>query len=161
MEACVIRSGHTFDSVRLAELTRQFFPYLHLSADAIFDRMKNGVQYLVLEKNGALLGFVDFEYTSEPNARHKTAENPPLHAQKAAKILGLCVVPEFQGKGFGKKLFMAALNEASRYSNQVVVLVEESNAKAIRLYESAGFKRHGKLAEKLWDRDVLMYTKTL
>ncbi len=161
MEECVIRSGRTSDSVRLAALTHEFFPYLHLTADDIFDRMKSGVQYLVLEKDGGLKGFVDFEFTREPNARHKTAENPPLHSAKAAKILGLCVVPELRGRGFGKRLFAAALQEASRYSDQVVVLVEESNQKAIRLYEQFGFRRHGKLQQKLWGRDVLLYVKTL
>lgn len=169
-ESVSIRRATTSDSVRLSELTKRFFPYIHVSADQVFDRMKNGVVYFVLEKQGgnAILGFIDFELNSEPNPRHATvsadgtAPNPPLQAQKTAKILGLCVVPDLQGKGWGKKLLHAALIEAKQMGcTQAVMLVEEANGKAIALYEKAGFQKHGKLAQKIWDKDVLLYVKAL
>jgi ribosomal protein S18 acetylase RimI-like enzyme len=161
MEECIIRKGETSDSVRLADLTARFFPYLHLSADAIFDRMKNGVQYLVLEKKGTLEGFVDYEFTREPNPRHATLEHDPLKTNKAAKIMGLCVNQELQGRGWGKKLFTAALDEVSRYSNHVVVLVESSNQKAISLYEQFGFQQHGRLSKPIFNRDILLFVKKM
>jgi len=163
-EAFTIRRAVTSDSVRLAGLTKQFFPYIHLSADQIFDRIRNGVVYFVLHRQHEyeLLGFIDFELNTEPNPRHATREKPPLSSPKTAKILGLCVVPELQGHGMGTKLLQAALHEARKMDcKQAVMLVEEGNEKAIRLYENAGFKKHGKLTQKIWEKDVLLYVKPL
>ncbi len=157
-----IRRGTTSDSVRLSQLTKRFFPYIHVSADHVFERIKNGIVYFVLEmKNkNEILGFIDFELNSEPNPRHATNEASPLQSPKTAKILGLCVVPEVQGHGWGKKLLAAALDEANALGcTQAVMLVEQSNEKAISIYEHAGFKKHGKLAQKLWDKDVLLFVK--
>lgn len=164
-ETVTIRPATTSDSVRLSELTKRFFPYIHVSADHVFERMKNSVAYFVLEKkeeNGhtLLAGFIDFELNAEPNPRHATKDAPPLNGPKTAKILGLCVLPELQGQGWGKKLLQAALTEAKQIGcTQVVMLVEESNQKAIAIYEKAGFQKRGKLAQKLWDKDVLLYVK--
>ncbi len=160
--AVIIRRAKTLDSLRLSEMTKRFFPYIHVSADHVFERIQNGVVYFVLEKENEILGFIDFELNAEPNPRHATKEAPPLHSPKTAKILGLCVVPELQGQGWGKKLLQAALNEAKTMGcAQVVMLVEESNGKAIALYEKAGFQKRGKLAQKIWDKDVLLYVKPL
>ncbi|MBI2444778.1 GNAT family N-acetyltransferase [Candidatus Micrarchaeota archaeon] len=160
--ALTLRRAVTTDSVRLADLTKRFFPYIHLSADHVFERIKNGIVYFVLARDDEVLGFIDFELNAEPNPRHATAEKPPLSSPKTAKILGLCVVPELQGQGWGKKLLAAALGEAKDIGcTQAVMLVEESNAKAIRIYEQAGFQRHGKLVQKLWDKDVLMFVRLL
>ena len=156
-----IPRANTSDSVRLSELTKRFFSYIHISADHVFERIQNGVVYLVLAQGNDIMGFIDFEPNDEPNPRHATNEKPPLPAQKTAKILGLCVVPELQGKGWGKKLLAAALNEAKTMGcTQVVMLVEESNQKAIGIYEKAGFQKRGKLAQKIWEKDVLLYVKT-
>ncbi len=161
-ERLIIRHARTSDSVRLAHLTKRFFPYIHLSADQVFDRIRDGIVYFVLTHGDDVLGFIDFELNSEPNPRHATKDAPALDSPKTAKILGLCVVPELQGQGWGKKLLQAALDEAKAMQcRQVVMLVEESNAKAIRIYEQAGFERHGKLAQKIWEKDVLLYVKAL
>ncbi|GEM_PF-2847998 len=187
--AVVIRRGTTSDSLRLSVLTKRFFPYIHVSADHVFDRIQSGVVYFVLEKSekkedveknenreenaiqlpsaqpshvGELAGFVDFEFNAEPNPRHATSDAPPLENPKTAKILGLCVVPELRGRGWGKKLLKAALDAAQTMGcTQVVMLVEESNEKAIGIYEKAGFKKRGKLVQKIWDKDVLLYVKAL
>ncbi|MBI5226495.1 GNAT family N-acetyltransferase [Candidatus Micrarchaeota archaeon] len=162
-----IRRAVTSDSVRLSELTKRFFSYIHISADHVFERIKTGVVYFVLERSDVdgtaeLVGFIDFELNDEPNPRHAITEKPPLPAQKTAKILGLCVVPELQGHGWGKKLLAAALSEAKTTGcTQVVMLVEESNATAICIYEKAGFVKRGKLAQKIWGKDVLLYVKPL
>ncbi|MBI4361232.1 GNAT family N-acetyltransferase [Candidatus Micrarchaeota archaeon] len=159
MEDVLIRPGMGSDCVALAALSKRFFPYIHLSADAIYDRIKSGVQYFVLEKDATLLGFVDFEYYDASPARHQT-DSPAIEG-KSVKILGLCVDESLQGKGFGKKLLDAVLHEAKKSCGQAVILVEESNSKAIFLYQRAGFKKHGKLQQKLWGKEILLYVKPL
>lgn len=55
-------------------------------------------------------------------------------------ILNICIHPQYQGKGFGKKLLQYAL-EISTQKNVVVCFLEvrESNIKAINLYNQFGF----------------------
>lgn len=159
LEGVVIRPGVGSDCVALAALSKRFFPYIHLSPDAIYERIQSGVQYFVLEREDTLLGFVDFEFYEAPRTRHQT-EREPLQG-KSVKVLGLCVDESLQGKGWGKRLLTAVLAEAKTQCRQAVILVEESNSKAIALYEQAGFKRHGKLQQKLWGKEILLFTKAL
>ncbi len=154
-----IREGQATDCVRLAALTEKFFPYIRLNADQIFERIKNGVRYFVLEQDGALVGFIDFEIVEDPNERHETPEGRVLEPVKTAKILGLCISEPWQGKGWGKRLFEAALEEAKKECRQAVILVEEANKKAITIYEKHGFQKKGKLSRTLWGREVLLYVK--
>ena len=99
----LIRPAASVDCVRISELTRKYFPYMPLSADAIFDRMKNGIRYFVLGHEGRVKGYIDFEINPAPNPKHET-QNGPLATEKTVKILGLCVEEELQGKGYGRKL---------------------------------------------------------
>lgn len=56
----------------------------------------------------------------------------------------LAVDPNFQGKGIGKSLILAIINEAKKLGfNKVGLLVSASNADAKRLYEKIGFKGMG------------------
>jgi ribosomal-protein-alanine N-acetyltransferase len=51
--------------------------------------------------------------------------------------------PEFQGKGLSKLLLKHSLGFVKRKGCQVKLEVHESNQKAIKMYEKAGFKRLG------------------
>ncbi len=57
-----------------------------------------------------------------------------------AHILNLCVRPESQGQGYGRKLLIHLLNLARRHRADTVLLeVRPSNEPALRLYRSLGF----------------------
>jgi ribosomal protein S18 acetylase RimI-like enzyme len=64
------------------------------------------------------------------------------HTNGEAWIYGFAVLPEFQGKGIGRK----ALTNVVLYEHQlgypVFLEVEAKNANALRLYESCGFKAY-------------------
>lgn len=66
--------------------------------------------------------------------------------------LTVVVDPDFRGKGIGKALFEAFLEEL-RFKRPDILRVElvarESNSKAIALYESLGFSREGKLEKRI------------
>lgn len=52
------------------------------------------------------------------------------------------VIPEYQGKGYGRKITEFAINKALSYNPQVISLgVVEWNTKAANLYEALGFER--------------------
>ncbi|WBW94699.1 GNAT family N-acetyltransferase [Oceanirhabdus sp. W0125-5] len=57
-------------------------------------------------------------------------------------IFSLCVIPEYQGKGLGRKLLRAAINFGkSKGMPQSMLSVNAENENALRLYFQEGFKK--------------------
>ncbi|KAF1708891.1 ribosomal-protein-alanine N-acetyltransferase [Pseudoxanthomonas kalamensis DSM 18571] len=62
-----------------------------------------------------------------------------------AHILNLCVAPERQGRGLGRKLLHALLQQArEREAERVFLEVRPSNPPAIALYHAEGFNEIGR-----------------
>lgn len=82
---------------------------------------------------GRLVGVAGLRYERRPRTRHK------------ATLFGTYVLPTFRGQGIARALVEAALEQArSTPGVRVVQLtVTESNAPALRLYESCGFVPFG------------------
>lgn len=61
-----------------------------------------------------------------------------------AHILNLCVRPEAQGRGLGRRLLRALVDKARQFEVRTVFLeVRPSNTPAVRLYRSEGFREIG------------------
>lgn len=127
-------------------LTREFFPYTNFNLEKIAERLRDrGIEYYAAVEGNATVGFVDIEFKG-----------------KQAQILGLAVVREFQNKGIGSALLEKALSRAREEECEAVaLLVSEDNPGAQSLYERFGFKFHGRLEKKIWDKNVLVFWKTL
>ena len=55
-------------------------------------------------------------------------------------LMDICVAPEYQGKGIAKQLLSQFIEYGEQQSAETLFLeVRESNTRAIKLYESAGF----------------------
>ncbi|HQV77972.1 MAG TPA: N-acetyltransferase [Chitinophagales bacterium] len=66
--------------------------------------------------------------------------------------LTIAVNTEYQGKGLGKKLFETVLNYITENRNdifRVELIARESNTKALKLYESIGFKVEGRFINRI------------
>ncbi|KQY49793.1 ribosomal protein S18-alanine N-acetyltransferase [Lysobacter sp. Root494] len=62
-----------------------------------------------------------------------------------AHVLNICVAPEMQGQGHGRRLLHALLHMArGRYVSRVFLEVRPSNANAIALYFDEGFNEIGR-----------------
>jgi ribosomal protein S18 acetylase RimI-like enzyme len=63
-----------------------------------------------------------------------------LEKDDAVVWLGICILPDFKGRGLGK-LMMRALLEEGRQLNldSITLTVDKENLNAIKLYESFGF----------------------
>jgi ribosomal-protein-alanine N-acetyltransferase len=61
-----------------------------------------------------------------------------------AQILNICIDPNMQGEGLGRRLLQHLIAEAGRQSADTVFLeVRSSNQAAFALYDSAGFNEIG------------------
>lgn len=80
-----------------------------------------------------LVGVAGLRFGSRERTRHK------------ATLFGMFVLPAFTGQGIGRALVNAVLEQARTTPGTRVVqlTVTETNAAAIRLYESCGFRRFG------------------
>jgi len=61
-------------------------------------------------------------------------------------VLGMGILPEYRGKGYGKKLMDKTIKHAFTINNleKIELIVYESNEGAISLYRKAGFIEEGK-----------------
>ncbi len=60
------------------------------------------------------------------------------------ELLTLAIIPEQQGKGFGRELLNNFIADVKNKNGQNIVLeVAKNNTPALHLYEKAGFKRVG------------------
>ena len=66
-------------------------------------------------------------------------------------LVGMMVLPEHTGRGIGGRLLAACTEHARRCTalEQLLLTVTATNARALALYESAGFVRYGTLARAM------------
>lgn len=91
--------------------------------------IKNSIFYLI-EKDGEVVGNVSYE----------------MKGKSHAYMSGLAVMPKFQGQGIARQAVEIILSELKDV--KVIDLVTHpENEKAIKLYESFGFKKAGEIIE--------------
>ena len=88
------------------------------------------------EEDSALLGYVQFGDVGIPDAGARPADQG-LHR--------LYVETTLQGRGLGRRLLEAALRHPRLAAAERIFLqVWDENLRAVRLYESVGFRKIGK-----------------
>jgi ribosomal protein S18 acetylase RimI-like enzyme len=93
--------------------------------------------FLVAETEGSPVGFISF-----------ATRNTVLHQSPSALIDELVVAKEYQGKGIGKQLVLAAIEKCKQLGCcEVEVSTEKTNAKARKFYKKCGFNERGILFE--------------
>ena len=78
-----------------------------------------------------------------------------------AELYRIAVIPSKRGKGYGKKLMELFLKSCPKNTEKVFLEVRESNAAAIGLYESFGFKLSGRRRNYYRGEDALNYLLAL
>jgi ribosomal-protein-alanine N-acetyltransferase len=83
-----------------------------------------------------------------------------------AHVLNVCVDPDMQGRGLGRRLLERVLNVArERHADTAFLEVRVSNTRAIALYESVGFReigtRRGYYPDHSGREDARIYAKSL
>ncbi len=77
---------------------------------------------------------------------HPIGDNP---RQKHVCSLGIAITEAYQGRGVGRALMNTCLDFAENWANysRIELTVHADNARAIKLYESLGFEREGRLRD--------------
>jgi GNAT superfamily N-acetyltransferase len=97
--------------------------------------------FLVATGDGVPVAFINF-----------AVRQTILHRSPSAVIDELVVAKEYQGKGIGRQLVLAAIEECKQFGCcEVEVSTEKTNGKARRFYKRCGFEEKGMLFElDLW-----------
>lgn len=113
------------DAVLAVEQRAYPFPWTR----GIFrDCLHAGYPAWVLQRDGELIGYAVLSIAADE-----------------AHVLNVCVAPEAQGEGHGRRLLRALLQLARAHGAQRVFLeVRPSNAVAIALYHAEGFNEIGR-----------------
>lgn len=114
------------DAVMQVELRAYPFPW---SRGIFRDCLRAGYPAWILEKqDGSLLGYGVLSVAADE-----------------AHILNLCAAPEVQGRGHGRRLLRALVQQAGmRGARRLFLEVRPSNPTAIALYEAEGFHEIGR-----------------
>ena len=88
-----------------------------------------------------LLAFVDGEIAGLAGL-HPTGRSP---RRAHARMLSICVIAPYQGKGVSTKLIQALVDLADKWLpiTRIELTVFSDNVRAIKLYERFGFEREG------------------
>ncbi|MCI8648100.1 MAG: GNAT family N-acetyltransferase [Firmicutes bacterium] len=96
-----------------------------------------GVYSLILVKSGEIIG----------TSSYCSARLPDMKGY--GEIISIYLLPEYIGKGYGKKLIQASLEKLYQLGYQNVFLwVLKENKRARRFYEKIGFRFDGKILKE-------------
>ncbi len=139
----VIREMIDLDVPAVANIERLSFAF-PWSEEALRQELENSLAcYYILENNKELIGYIGTWVIFDE-----------------AQVTNVAIHPDFQNKGFGRKLLAYFFTQMkSKGMNVVTLEVRPSNGQAIKLYEQFGFKEIGRRKEYYSDNkeDALIF----
>ncbi|MEP2653175.1 MAG: GNAT family N-acetyltransferase [Paraglaciecola sp.] len=135
----IIRHAEITDHNDLVEIyrypavTQHTSQLLYLDSETIKSFFKPDNHFiLVAEAEGKVLGHVTLILNTKQREKHSAS-------------LAIAVHPDFHGKGIGKKLIEAAINQADNWLNLLRIELEvyTDNQTACKLYKKLGFEKEG------------------
>jgi ribosomal protein S18 acetylase RimI-like enzyme len=105
--------------------------------DFVLNNIARGYPQWVVLSAGEVVGWCDIV----PKSR-------PVHAHVG--VLGVALLPEFRGQGFGVRLMRQTLDAARSFGlHRVELTVREDNKNAIALYRKIGFETEGLMRDAI------------
>lgn len=99
--------------------------------------------FLVLEKEGELIGMINGAVVDQADLCDAMYENPFFHKEEGRHqmIFGIDVLPAYQHQGLGQALMNAFIEQAKNENREDLILTCKSHL--ISFYERFGFKNEG------------------
>jgi len=138
------------------------YAYKGLIPESFLDSLESGrwVSFLELEDINTIVMTENGEYIGTSSFCASRFEEH----QSAGEIVSIYLMPEYMGKGWGRKLINVILEELRKQGyREIFLYVLEENKKAIRFYENSGFMRENDyLEDKIGGKSVreVRYTRT-
>ena len=129
------------------EISRQNSIYFDIEANEFMQGMimpeeeeKRGMKIYIAEKDGRIIGKVHNQLISGIGG-----------------IYGLGVLPEYRGKGLGRKILLMAIEYLKEEkADEIMLQVETENSNALNLYKSCGFEETSVMDYYELKREVLV-----
>lgn len=122
-------------------------PDMAASRDFVGRNIESGNPHVIAIEDGVVVGWCDICRDSSTGSEHVGS-------------LGMGIVASHRGRGIGRALLQAALDQARAGFRRVELDVYASNTSAIALYEKAGFAHEGRRVGAIHlggrDQDILM-----
>ena len=141
----MIRKGKKGDAAALAAVEAACFPAAEAAtASEIQERLDvYPNHFLLLYKEGKLIGFIDGMTTDERDLRDEMYEDASLHQEEGAwqMIFGLNTLPDYRREGNAGRLIEAFKAQAKKEGRKGIVLT--CKEKLVPYYGKFGFKNEG------------------
>jgi ribosomal protein S18 acetylase RimI-like enzyme len=124
-------------------------PPIEMSRQFVGTSIANGHPHFVALDGDRVVGWCDVTPKDRPATRH-------------CGVLGIGLVPEWRGRGVGRRLMEHALEAARAFPlARVELWVRADNARAIALYRQIGFEEEGRrrrtlLVDGVYYDDIMM-----
>ena len=124
-EDVVIRPSRRNDEETEILLDIHCFHFTEKEARDYYQRIlyEDTLKTMMIEKDGRAVGKIRVD-----------------HSGGEAWIYGFSILPEYQGRGLGRKVLKKLVAEQSQLGYDIFLEVEATNDHALKLYESCGFK---------------------
>jgi RimJ/RimL family protein N-acetyltransferase len=130
----------TFDTVARERLYLAFLeaPPIEQTRDFVRKTMARGCPQLVALDGDCVVGWCDVLAMDRPAMRH-------------SGVLGIGLLPEWRGRGIGRRLMERALEAARDFGlSRIELSVREDNTRAAALYAKLGFAVEGRKRRALF-----------
>ncbi len=132
----IIKKPENRNAYTLLSMTRTYFPYVSKNLEKIKNEMNDEKNiFRIATDKKKVIAFIH-------------AKN---HKNKIF-ILGLATLPEYRNKGIAGKLIKKISDE---FKKPLMLIVEEENSSAIKLYEKLGFAKKGYSKKTLYGKRIL------
>jgi len=108
------------DIPQVNQIEQQVTPHPWRDSQFVDSHAKHSCLSLIL--NGQIIGYAIYHVVVDE-----------------AEILNIAIAPDYQGKGYGRKLLDDLVNTVTKRAKRLFLEVRASNDTAIKLYDSAGF----------------------
>ena len=129
----------------IADLEATCFPPEQAAPRASFEARLNvfASHILIMELDGAPIGFINGAVIDQPYIEDVMYSDASCHsdAYPYQSVFGIGVLPDYQGKGYGRILLQAYLDHAKEQGRQGVTLT--CLEKKLGFYEKLGFRNYG------------------
>lgn len=145
-----IRFASLDDLEAITNMESQCFPETEAATREAFEKRLTvfSNHFWVLEEEEEIVSVVNGFTTDTPLLRDEMYANADLHNENGAwqMIFGVATLPQYQGRGYAKKLLEQVISDCKTQERKGIVLTCKNEL--IKFYEHLGFINEGKSMSK-------------